>query len=215
MIRVPTFRAGTLTNNSDTLCHRSLKHISTSRRSFQTSSVIPAATEDAKRDSETSVENKKIVKSLKDLFPYHMDLPVRGYEIDSFGHVNNAVYLSWLEHARWQMALDVGGPHKFFGSIKPVVRRVEVDYLSECKMGDTVRITYWPRSASTTSFVFGSRIKIIDSLDPKKKDRIALKATIVQTATQTGVGKVPLPEFLKEIFPQEDPGAEPSFLNEM
>ena len=28
-------------------------------------------------------------------------LTARGYELDSFGHVNNAVYLNYLEHARW------------------------------------------------------------------------------------------------------------------
>ena len=31
---------------------------------------------------------------------------VRGYELDSFGHVNNAVYLNYLEQARWEMFLE-------------------------------------------------------------------------------------------------------------
>ena len=28
---------------------------------------------------------------------------VAGYELDSFGHVNNAVYLNYLEQARWDI----------------------------------------------------------------------------------------------------------------
>ena len=28
-------------------------------------------------------------------------LTVRGYELDSFGHVNNAVYLQYAEEAKW------------------------------------------------------------------------------------------------------------------
>lgn len=34
--------------------------------------------------------------NFKDLFPFKVKLEVRGYEIDSFQHVNNAVYLNWL-----------------------------------------------------------------------------------------------------------------------
>ena len=31
-----------------------------------------------------------------------MTLTVRGYELDSYGHVNNAVYLQYFEQARWE-----------------------------------------------------------------------------------------------------------------
>ena len=34
---------------------------------------------------------------------YLCTLEVRGYELDSFGHVNHGVYVSYLEHARWKM----------------------------------------------------------------------------------------------------------------
>jgi YbgC/YbaW family acyl-CoA thioester hydrolase len=35
------------------------------------------------------------------VFEYHIS--VRGYELDSYGHVNNAVYVSYTEQARWQI----------------------------------------------------------------------------------------------------------------
>ena len=35
------------------------------------------------------------------------EFDVRGYELDSFGHVNNSVYLSYMEEARWQMMNSV------------------------------------------------------------------------------------------------------------
>jgi YbgC/YbaW family acyl-CoA thioester hydrolase len=35
-------------------------------------------------------------------------LTVRGYELDSYGHVNNAVYLQYLEQARWVFMKDHG-----------------------------------------------------------------------------------------------------------
>lgn len=33
---------------------------------------------------------------------------VRGNELDSFGHVNNAVYINYLEQARWEIIRDLG-----------------------------------------------------------------------------------------------------------
>jgi YbgC/YbaW family acyl-CoA thioester hydrolase len=35
-------------------------------------------------------------------------ITVRGYELDSYGHVNNAVYLQYYEQARWEMMKDLG-----------------------------------------------------------------------------------------------------------
>jgi YbgC/YbaW family acyl-CoA thioester hydrolase len=39
---------------------------------------------------------------------YSTTITVRGYELDSYGHVNNAVYLQYLEHARWEMIREMG-----------------------------------------------------------------------------------------------------------
>lgn len=63
---------------------------------------------------------------------------VRSSELDSFGHVNHAVYLSYLEQARFE-SLELGG----FPLAELVRRnwavhvvRVEVDYRRECRLGD-------------------------------------------------------------------------------
>ncbi len=34
---------------------------------------------------------------------FEYPITVRGYEMDSFGHVNNAVYLNYMEQARWEI----------------------------------------------------------------------------------------------------------------
>lgn len=39
---------------------------------------------------------------------YEYPIEVRGYELDSFGHVNNAVYLNYYEQARWVIMKELG-----------------------------------------------------------------------------------------------------------
>jgi len=38
--------------------------------------------------------------------PHRTSITVRGYELDSYGHVNNAVYVQYLEQARWVFMKD-------------------------------------------------------------------------------------------------------------
>ena len=39
---------------------------------------------------------------------FKTDITVRGYELDSFRHLNNAVYLNYLELARWEILKKSG-----------------------------------------------------------------------------------------------------------
>jgi acyl-CoA thioester hydrolase len=43
---------------------------------------------------------------MKTVQPHSTSIMVRGYELDSYGHVNNAVYLQYLEQARWVFMKD-------------------------------------------------------------------------------------------------------------
>jgi acyl-CoA thioester hydrolase len=69
-------------------------------------------------------------------------LRVRSYEMDAFGHVNHAVYLNYLEQARFDALSDGGLPHDEISSRGwgVYVVRVEVDYLRECFHGQELRI---------------------------------------------------------------------------
>ena len=44
-------------------------------------------------------DNKQISHNLSD-FPFHYELQTRWKDMDAFGHVNNAVFLSYIEDAR-------------------------------------------------------------------------------------------------------------------
>lgn len=71
------------------------------------------------------------------------DIFVRSYELDSFGHVNNAVYLQYFELARTQWLATAGlafSDIKTYG-ILIVIRNAEISYTSPAYMGDTLRCT--------------------------------------------------------------------------
>lgn len=69
---------------------------------------------------------------------YALEMVVRDYEVDSQGIVNNAVYLHYMEHTRHSFCAEAGtsfGELQRLG-IDPVVRKIEVDYLSSLRVGD-------------------------------------------------------------------------------
>jgi acyl-CoA thioester hydrolase len=73
---------------------------------------------------------------------YRCEMEVRGYELDSYGHVNHAVYVSYLEHARWKLLEGEGitiAKFKEWGRW-PVISAIEVKYLKPAFAGDKLQI---------------------------------------------------------------------------
>ncbi len=70
-------------------------------------------------------------------------LTVRGYETDMLGHLNQAVYLSYAEHARWSMlqAAGVGLEELIRRDVGPVVLETTIRYRRELRAGDEVEVT--------------------------------------------------------------------------
>jgi len=72
---------------------------------------------------------------------YKFNLTVRGYELDSFGHVNNSVYLNYFEQARWEIFHDLG-ILSFFSenNLLLVVTEIRIRYSREIKLFDELEI---------------------------------------------------------------------------
>jgi acyl-CoA thioester hydrolase len=69
--------------------------------------------------------------------------PVRGYELDSRGHVNNAVYLSWAEEVATAHAEAAGYGRDWSAGRGGgwVIRKTEITYHRPAVYGDEVEVT--------------------------------------------------------------------------
>ena len=106
--------------------------------------------------------------------PHRTSIIVRGYELDSYGHVNNAVYLQYLEQARWVFMKDrellerINDEELFL-----VVTETHIRYLREANLFDEL-IVETTMKAEKPYLVF--RQKILD-----EKTGITLSRATVTT----------------------------------
>jgi YbgC/YbaW family acyl-CoA thioester hydrolase len=72
---------------------------------------------------------------------FEFKISVRGNELDSYGHVNHAVYLNYMEQARWEIIRQIGLIDKLIREVKKlVVIKIEVRYVNELKLFDEIII---------------------------------------------------------------------------
>lgn len=90
-------------------------------------------------------------------------MKVRDYEVDSEGIVNNACYLNYFEHTRHEFCAEAGLSFRAMRErgMSPVVRRIEVDYLSSLGLGDEF-ISRLTMERKGPRFIFHQRIAGLD-----------------------------------------------------
>ena len=66
-------------------------------------------------------------------------------EIDEYDHVNNAVYLQWLDRIAWAHSAQLGLPLERCLAIRcgMAVRHTRVDYLEAARLGDILVLATW------------------------------------------------------------------------
>lgn len=82
--------------------------------------------------------------------PFTETIAVEPSHIDGFGHVNNAVYIQWLERIAWAHSSAVGLPLSRCVELERgmAIRRTEVDFLGSAFLGDVLVVGSWIVSAS-------------------------------------------------------------------
>ena len=74
-----------------------------------------------------------------------IELEVEASDIDAYDHVNNAVYLTWLDRAAWSHSAALGVPLERCVALRRgmAALRTEIDFVRAALAGDRVRVATW------------------------------------------------------------------------
>ncbi len=122
-------------------------------------------------------------------YQYQLEFQVRDYECDMQGHVNNAVYMNYLEHCRHEFIKELGLDFSELvrRGISLVVIRAEIDYKYSLRSGERFMIGVILERVSPLRYRFVQDIYLL----PEKK--LVLKARVVGTGVNAK-GRPHLPE---------------------
>jgi acyl-CoA thioester hydrolase len=124
-------------------------------------------------------------------FKYSCPIEVRFRDCDPMGHVNNAVYPTYLEVARFAYWRDVCGGRNW-GEIGFIMARIEFDYKAPVEQGDTVHVRLGITKIGRTSFDF--EYELVD-----QHDRLVGTARTVQVMYDYAMKKpVPVPDAFRQ-----------------
>ena len=93
-----------------------------------------------------------------------LDIKVRGYHIDVFGHVNNARYLEFLEEARWAAFEEKADIQTLAQKgLAFTVVNININYRQPAVLYDLLRIETQIKQLGRRSGVIHQAVKQIDS----------------------------------------------------
>lgn len=97
----------------------------------------------------------------KQPFEVEILLPVRTYDIDFAGIVNNIVYVRWLEDLRLEM-LDCYFPldEQLRNGIAPVIVQTKIDYKQSIKLSDAVSGKMWMKALESLRWTVNAAIVV-------------------------------------------------------
>jgi len=137
--------------------------------------------------------------------PFTHRLEVRFRDCDPMGHVNNAVYLTYLEQTRfahWR-SLWGFGPPRVPNSVEEqtptgmpgvILARVECDYKRPAKYGDMLDVRLTVAELGRTSFKY--EYEIVDA-----EGRVVVSAKTVQVMYDYAAEKpVPIPDDIRALL---------------
>lgn len=129
---------------------------------------------------------------------FELPITVRGYEMDAFGHVNNAVYVQYFEHCRW-MALKQWSEEFTSGQAGGiVVKKLTVEYEAPARVFDELVVRLWVDAVGRTSVTFGQDLRRRDD------DSVVAQCEVVAVCVDAAGTPCPVPDSLRREVGNED-----------
>jgi acyl-CoA thioester hydrolase len=124
----------------------------------------------------------------------------RSYELDSYRHLNNAVYLSWFEQARLEFLLAHGFSYDGFADRKQwmVVVRIEVDFRAAVHEGEELEI------ATSVSALGRSSVRFLQRMQRGEDETVCEARTVMAFTGEAG--SIPIPEDVRQALAPEAEG---------
>ena len=126
---------------------------------------------------------------------FRTELAVRWRDLDAFNHVNNAMYLRYLEEARLRWLLTLEGPW-MDAHVAPVVASALVNFRKPIAWPEDVVVELFVDRLGNSSFTLGHRI-----LSAKDKAVLYCDGHVVMVWFDSRSGRsAPLPDSVRNAF---------------
>lgn len=120
--------------------------------------------------------------------PFTVDIDVRYNDVDLLGHVNNAIYSSYLEAARVEYLPEVLGTTD---ALESVLAHLEIDFERPITLEDDVEVAIWVQELGTSTIHFAYEVRA--------SGEVAATAETVQVAYDPDAKESrPIPETWRE-----------------
>jgi len=130
---------------------------------------------------------------MKDYTVVHELVP-RFRDTDAMGHINNAVYVTYLEVARQEYWRSLSGALDY-GRVPFILAHVTIDFRSEALVSDILLVGVRCEWVGSKSFAFTYEIR------EKRMDRRVVEASTIQVCYDYDRKQsIPMPEELKRVL---------------
>ncbi|ARC50568.1 acyl-CoA thioesterase [Neisseria mucosa] len=124
-----------------------------------------------------------------------MNVRVRNYHLDGYGHVNNARYLEFLEEARWAFFEEHGLLSEIDGFMLVVVR-TDIRYRRAAVDGDILRFEGRLKELTSRHIILTQNIVL-----PSGKNAVEAEITLMVVSAESG-RSISIPEPLFTLLKQ-------------
>ncbi|MBN1956036.1 MAG: acyl-CoA thioesterase [Anaerolineae bacterium] len=133
-------------------------------------------------------------------FRFATAVEVRWRDLDALGHVNNAVYMTYLEKARVDYLRELGLVTFAPGEIGLILAEVTCTYRAPISLGEAVTVCVRVSELRRSSFIFEYRME-------GEGGRLVATAHTVQVCYDYQLGRsMPIPDHWRETIVEYEPG---------